>query len=51
MSGKPILLPARHAINLATAIFLVVLLAIFIGTESKAVFWLIVIVSRWSSAA
>lgn len=45
MSGKPILLPARHAINLATAIFLVVLLAIFIGTESKAVFWLIVIVS------
>ncbi|WP_238258845.1 NAD(P)(+) transhydrogenase (Re/Si-specific) subunit beta, partial [Methylorubrum podarium] len=45
MSGKPILLPARHAINLSVAIFLVVLLGIFIGTESKVAFWLIVIVS------
>ncbi|BAU91665.1 NAD(P)(+) transhydrogenase [Methylorubrum populi] len=45
MSGKPIMLPGRHIINLAMAIGLVVLIAIFIGTESKAVFWLIVIVS------
>ncbi|ACB81039.1 NAD(P)(+) transhydrogenase (AB-specific) [Methylorubrum populi BJ001] len=45
MSGKPIMLPGRHIINLAMAIGLVVLIAIFIGTESKVVFWLIVIVS------
>ena len=45
MSGKPILLPQRHAINLAMALFLVALIAIFIGTESKVAFWLIVLVS------
>src|SRR3954463_5237771 len=45
MSGKPIILPQRHAINIALAIALVALLAVFIGSESKAVFWLIVIVS------
>jgi H+-translocating NAD(P) transhydrogenase subunit beta len=41
MSGKPIMLPQRHLINglLAAA------LALFIGTESKALFWLIVIAS------
>ncbi|MCJ2033548.1 NAD(P)(+) transhydrogenase (Re/Si-specific) subunit beta [Methylobacterium sp. J-068] len=45
MSGKPIMLPQRHAINIALGIALVVLIAIFIGNESKAVFWLIVILS------
>ncbi len=45
MSGKPIMLPGRHIINLAMAIGLVVLIGIFIGTESKVAFWLIVIVS------
>ena len=45
MSGKPIMLPQRHLINIGLGIALVVLLAIFIGNESKAVFWLIVILS------
>ncbi len=45
MSGKPIMLPARHMINLGLAIAMVVLLGIFIATESAIVFWLIVIVA------
>ncbi|GJE18508.1 NAD(P)(+) transhydrogenase (Re/Si-specific) subunit beta [Methylobacterium marchantiae] len=45
MSGKPIMLPQRHAINIAIGIALVGLIAVFIGTESKAIFWLIVILS------
>ncbi len=45
MSGKPILLPMRHAINAGLAVLLVVLIAILVGTESHGVFWLIVLVS------
>ncbi|WP_449410941.1 NAD(P)(+) transhydrogenase (Re/Si-specific) subunit beta [Methylobacterium komagatae] len=45
MSGKPIMLPQRHLINAALAAGLVLLIALFIGTESKAIFWLIVLVS------
>ncbi len=45
MSGKPIMLPQRHAINIALATILVVLIAIFIATESHTVFWLITIVA------
>ena len=42
MSGKPIMLPQRHLINALLAAGLVLLIALFIGTESKALFWLIV---------
>jgi len=45
MSGKPIMLPARHAINLGLGIAMVLLLGIFIATESAFVFWLIVLVA------
>jgi NAD(P) transhydrogenase subunit beta len=45
MSGKPILLPQRHLINIALGLLLVVLLVAFITTESRAAFWLIVLVS------
>ena len=45
MSGKPILLPQRHGINIGLGIALLVLLAIFIKSESHTVFWLIVLVS------
>ncbi len=45
MSGKPIILPQRHLINIGLGVLLVVLLAVFIATESKAVFWLIVLLS------
>ncbi len=45
MSGKPIMLPARHAINLGLGIAMVLLLGVFIATESAFVFWLIVLVA------
>jgi NAD(P) transhydrogenase subunit beta len=45
MSGKPILLPQRHLLNLAIAGALVVLLIVFMRTESTLAFWLIVILS------
>jgi NAD(P) transhydrogenase subunit beta len=45
MSGKPILLPQRHLINIALAIGLVFLVVAFIGTQSHLAFWLIVLVS------
>ncbi|MCC0029302.1 MAG: NAD(P)(+) transhydrogenase (Re/Si-specific) subunit beta [Brucellaceae bacterium] len=45
MSGKPIMLPARHVINAGLGIALVVLVAILVGTESHFVFWLIVLAS------
>lgn len=45
MSGQPIMLPARHLINIALAAGIVILLMILIGTESYFVFWLIVLLS------
>ena len=41
MSGKPIMLPKRHAINIGLAVALVLFIAVFIRTESTFVFWLI----------
>ncbi len=45
MSGKPIMLPQRHVINAALAAALVLLIILFVNTESHALFWLIVLVS------
>src|SRR4051794_23684210 len=45
MSGKPIMLPQRHALNIGLGILLLLLLIIFIRTESHAAFWLMVLVS------
>ncbi|WP_296712747.1 NAD(P)(+) transhydrogenase (Re/Si-specific) subunit beta [Rhodoblastus sp.] len=45
MSGKPIMLPQRHVINLALAIALVLLMAAFFGTGGAFLFLLIVLVS------
>jgi NAD(P) transhydrogenase subunit beta len=45
MSGAPIILPARHAINIALAILLVVLIVIFVRTESHLVFWVLALTS------
>jgi NAD(P) transhydrogenase subunit beta len=45
MSGKPILLPARHLINIALAGALVALIVLLIATQSTTFFWLIVLVS------
>ena len=41
MSGKPIMLPSRHAINIALGVALVVLIALFMTTQSPFFFWLI----------
>jgi NAD(P) transhydrogenase subunit beta len=43
MSGKPIMLPARHLINIGLGVALVVLCIVLVMTESHVVFWLIVI--------
>jgi NAD(P) transhydrogenase subunit beta len=45
MSGKPILLPNRHLINIALAVALVFLIWWLVRGESRMAFWLIVLVS------
>jgi NAD(P) transhydrogenase subunit beta len=45
MSGAPIMLPARHVINLGLAIALIVLIALFCGNGSQTLFWAITAVS------
>jgi len=46
MSGKPILLPARHAINLGLGVLLILLIAAFAQSGGSAwLFWLIAIVA------
>src|SRR5947207_1324772 len=45
MSGRPILLPLRHLINLALVAFLIFLIVWFVRSESYAAFWLITLVS------
>ena len=45
MSGKPIILPQRHFINITLAISIVVMVVFFIFTQSLLVFWLIALAS------
>jgi NAD(P) transhydrogenase subunit beta len=45
MSGAPIMLPARHAINIALAVAIVVLIVWLARSESHPAFWLLVIAS------
>jgi NAD(P) transhydrogenase subunit beta len=45
MSGAPIMLPMRHVVNAGLAGLLVVLIFVFVLTESPLVFWLLVLVS------
>ncbi len=45
MSGAPILLPARHVINIVLAVALVLMIIILISSQSQFVFWLIVLAS------
>jgi NAD(P) transhydrogenase subunit beta len=45
MSGKPIMLPQRHVINAGLGVALVVLIGVFMATQSHLVFWLLVAVS------
>jgi NAD(P) transhydrogenase subunit beta len=41
MSGAPIILPARHVLNIALAAGIVILIGVFFVTESHLVFWAI----------
>jgi H+-translocating NAD(P) transhydrogenase subunit beta len=41
MSGKPIMLPQRHVINLGLGVALVVMVILFVTTQSTVFFWLI----------
>ncbi len=41
MSGKPIILPARHLINIALAVAIVALIILFCREQSSLLFWLI----------
>jgi NAD(P) transhydrogenase subunit beta len=41
MSGAPIILPARHAINIALAIIILVLIVWLVRAESHVAFWLL----------
>jgi len=45
MSGAPIMLPGRHAINLGLAIAIVALLIVFCVGESKTIFWLMTLLA------
>ncbi|MGE0231472.1 MAG: NAD(P)(+) transhydrogenase (Re/Si-specific) subunit beta [Flavobacteriaceae bacterium] len=45
MSGRPIMLPARHIINIALAAGTVALIVLFVMTENHTLFWLIVVAS------
>jgi NAD(P) transhydrogenase subunit beta len=45
MSGAPILLPARHAVNIALAAAIVVSIVLFVRTESYLLFWLIALLA------
>ncbi|WP_319775075.1 NAD(P)(+) transhydrogenase (Re/Si-specific) subunit beta [Breoghania sp.] len=45
MSGKPILLPGRHVINIALAAAIVVMIIALTMTESHTVFWVIVLLA------
>ena len=45
MSGKPIILPNRHAINIGLAALLVLLIVVFVATTSGLAFWLIVLLA------
>jgi H+-translocating NAD(P) transhydrogenase subunit beta len=45
MSGKPIMLPQRHVINVGLGVALLVLAIIFVASTSHFAFWLIVLIS------
>jgi H+-translocating NAD(P) transhydrogenase subunit beta len=42
MSGAPILLPARHAVNIAIGAAIFVCIALFVASESHTLFWVLV---------
>jgi NAD(P) transhydrogenase subunit beta len=45
MSGAPVVFPQQHLLNLALAIVILVLTAIFVATESHVLFWILAILA------
>ena len=45
MSGAPIMLPMRHAINIGLAVLIVLIVVWFVRAESHAAFWLLALTS------
>jgi NAD(P) transhydrogenase subunit beta len=45
MSGKPIVLPARHAVNIAIGVALLLAIALFVRTEGHHWFWILAALS------
>lgn len=45
MSGKPVLLPSRHLLNLVLGAVIVALIVVLVGSESHFVFWSIVLLA------
>jgi NAD(P) transhydrogenase subunit beta len=45
MSGAPIMLPARHAINIALGVALILCIYLFVASQSAVWFWLIILIS------
>jgi NAD(P) transhydrogenase subunit beta len=45
MSGAPIILPARHVINIALGVLLIALIVHFAGSESRFSFWALALTS------
>jgi H+-translocating NAD(P) transhydrogenase subunit beta len=45
MSGAPILLPARHAVNIGLAVLIVAVIAWFVSSESHQAFWVLALAS------
>ena len=45
MSGAPILLPGRHAVNIGLGVLIVAVTAWFVGSESHQAFWLLALAS------
>jgi NAD(P) transhydrogenase subunit beta len=45
LSGRPLMLPNRHAINIGLAVLLLALVVFFVTSTSSVAFWLIVLVA------
>jgi NAD(P) transhydrogenase subunit beta len=45
MSGAPIILPARHAVNIALAVLLLALIVYFVNSERHLAFWALTLTS------
>src|SRR5690242_8815723 len=45
VTGRPLIFPGQHLVNAALGVLLILLIALFVGTEAAAAFWLLLLVS------